>query len=203
MLERRIINGKEVRLWLPWEELGERGQNDIINLLSLPFITRPIAILPDAHVGYGVCIGSVIPTNNYLIPNAVGSDCGCGMSFVSSNLDASKLSSEILRKEILRQIRKRIPLDAYHSIKQSEEYMPQGSHYEEVLSKAPVCSRKYDSSLKMIGTLGGGNHFLELQKNSEGKLCIMVHSGSRGLGGYINELYTKLAKKYEDWFFLV
>lgn len=137
-------------------------------------------------------IGGVLATKNAVIPNAVGVDIGCGMCAVKTSVRVDELTPEILRKGILRGIRKQIPLGRdRHKTPQPEEYMPQGFDID---ATTTVVARQINAARKQIGTLGGGNHFIELQRDDEGYLWIMIHSGSRNLGKQVGEFYNQKAE---------
>ena len=143
-------------------------------------------------------IGGVLATKGVVIPNAVGVDIGCGMCAVKTSLKVAGIPSEVLRKQILRGIRKQIPLGFdHHKEAQDEACMPHGFD----IDKMTVVKRQYVSATKQVGTLGGGNHFLELQKDTDGTLWIMIHSGSRNLGAQVGSYYNEKAKVLNKrWF---
>lgn len=182
------INNTPIKLWV--RTLDVHAWKEVCDLASLPFVFNHIALMPDAHGGKGMPIGGVLATKNVVIPNAVGVDIGCGMCAVKSNLNIHDISQEILRKQILRGIRKRIPLGmARHKVIQDEQLMPQGFEIDAM----SVIKRQYNSALKQLGTLGGGNHFIELQRDAEDHLWIMIHSGSRNLGKLVCDYYNEKA----------
>lgn len=188
-MEVKVINNVVVKNWAT--SLDEHGQKEVENLCLLPFIHHHLALMPDAHGGKGMPIGGVLATKNVVIPNAVGVDIGCGMCAVKTNIRVENLTDEIIRKQILRGIRKQIPLGRdHHKQKQDEKYMPQGFE----IGSMNVVSRQIDSAMKQVGTLGGGNHFIELQKDEEGLVWIMIHSGSRNLGKQVGEYYNEKAE---------
>jgi tRNA-splicing ligase RtcB len=153
--------------------------------------------MPDTHEGYGMPIGGVLATQGVIIPNAVGVDIGCGMCAVKTNIFAESVSKEHV-KQILSGIRELVPLGFDHHKKQQDEsLMPQGFNPEEL----HVVKNQYASALKQIGTLGGGNHFIELQRCNEGYLWIMAHSGSQYLVKQVAVYYKRKKKKLnERWF---
>ncbi|MDD3877953.1 MAG: RtcB family protein [Bacteroidales bacterium] len=178
-----------IKLWL--DEPDEGTLRQVKNLANLPFIYKHVALMPDAHSGYGMPIGGVIATEGVIIPHAVGSDIGCGMCAVRTNKMAEEMSKDIL-KSVMSEIRKRIPLGFEHHIeRQHESLMPQGHNLEEL----KVVRSNYISALKQVGTLGGGNHFIEIQKDESGFIWIMLHSGSRNIGLKVAEYYNNRAKK--------
>ena len=184
----KTINNRLVKIWT--DNVEESAMSQIENLTTLPFLFHHLAIMPDVHAGMGMPIGGVLACKDVVIPNAVGVDIGCGMCAVKTNWKVSDIPVEVLRKEIMRGIRKRIPLGMdHHKEAQDEKYLPQG--YD--LDKLEVVNRRQHSIRHEVGTLGGGNHFIELQKDEEDTLWIMIHSGSRNLGKQVGDFYNKLA----------
>ena len=184
----RVITTEKlpIKMWL--EEIEDGALAQIKNLANLPFAFKHIAIMPDSHQGYGMPIGGVLATKGVIIPNAVGVDIGCGMCAVKTSL--TDIDTETL-KNIMGEIRKVIPVGFNkHNEKQNESLMPEAPDMLPV-----ICSREYNNALKSLGTLGGGNHFIEIQKGSDGHIWIMIHSGSRNLGKQVADYYNKIAIK--------
>ena len=179
---------KPIKLWL--EDMDSGAMAQAKNLANFPFAHSHIAIMPDAHLGYGMPIGGVMATEGVVIPNAVGVDIGCGMCAQQTSLRS--LESDKLRA-LLAHIRKTIPLGFKHHKKaQNRHLMPKpgpGVSIEDL----QIVSRQYESGRTQLGTLGGGNHFIEIQKGSDGFIWIMIHSGSRNLGYRVADFYNKLA----------
>jgi tRNA-splicing ligase RtcB len=174
-----------IKMWL--DDIEEGALQQAKNLANLPFAFRNIAIMPDSHQGFGMPIGGVLATDGVIIPNAVGVDIGCGMCAVQTTM--REIDRETLKK-ILEKIRNAIPLGFNHHKKnQDPELMPNSTDMEYVVNA------EYDSALKQIGTLGGGNHFIEFQNDSDGHIWIMIHSGSRNIGKQVADYYNKLADK--------
>jgi len=192
-----------IKLWLDDIEDGALKQAN--NLANLPFAFRHIAIMPDAHQGFGMPIGGVMATENVIVPNAVGVDIGCGMCSVKTSL--TEINKDTLKK-IMGEIRKVVPTGFNkHQEKQDENLMPKPhKEVQDVKNnvwshECEIINQEYDNALKSLGTLGGGNHFIEIQKGSDGHIWIMIHSGSRNLGYKVADYYDKLAKKLnEKWF---
>jgi len=181
-----------IKLWI--DELEEGALEQAKNLANFPFAVKHIALMPDCHQGFGMPIGGVMATREVIVPNAVGVDIGCGMCAVQTSLEG------ISRKEftdIMSGIRSRIPLGHKHHKKaRDRSRMPT----EEPPGDLPVVSREYESATRQLGTLGGGNHFIEMQKGSDGQIWIMVHSGSRNIGKQVADHYNRLAIKLnEEW----
>ncbi|MDD3356841.1 MAG: RtcB family protein [Dysgonamonadaceae bacterium] len=172
-----------IKLWLDDLEPGALQQAKDLANLSIAF--RHIAIMPDAHQGYGMPIGGVLATKDAIIPNAVGVDIGCGMCSLRTNL--KHIEQDDLKK-VMGIIRQTIPVGfKHHKKRQDESWMPP-------LEKGlRIVSQEYESATFQIGTLGGGNHFIEIQKGTDGYVWIMVHSGSRNIGYTVAEYYHKKA----------
>lgn len=183
------MNNGTVKMWL--NQLDAHAWEEVNNLTTLPFLYHHLALMPDAHGGKGMPIGGVLATKGAVVPNAVGVDIGCGMCAVKTSLRVEEISQEVLRKQILRDIRKQIPLGMeHHKTAQDEQYMPAGFDTDSMT----VVKRQLASARKQLGTLGGGNHFIELQRCEEGYLWIMLHSGSRNLGKMVGDYYNQLAE---------
>lgn len=183
-----------------WCENPEEGAiEQAKNLANLPFAFKQICLMPDTHQGYGMPIGGVLATKDVVIPNAVGVDIGCGMC--AARTSAAYINQETLKKilggtkEYHGGIRSCIPVGFNHqSKKQDEKWMPL------VTGSLPIVEQEYQSATKQVGTLGGGNHFIEIQKDEEGIIWIMLHSGSRNIGYKVADHYNNLAKTLnEKW----
>jgi len=187
-METIMLNNRPVKIWAT--DIGGNTMEQINNLTTLPFLYHHLAIMADAHAGMGMPIGGVLACRDAVIPNAVGVDIGCGMCAVKTNIPASRLTPDVLRKQVMRGIRQRIPLGMdHHQEAQDEATMPQGHDTD----RMTVVSRQLTSARRQVGTLGGGNHFIELQRDPEGMLWVMLHSGSRNLGKQVGDYYNKLA----------
>ncbi|NQU81712.1 MAG: RtcB family protein [Bacteroidetes bacterium] len=181
-----------IKLWL--NEIEDGAMKQAINLANLPFAFNHIVIMPDCHQGYGMPIGGVLATKGVVIPNAVGVDIGCGMSAVRTSLNDINISR---LRTIMYGIRDLVPLGfKHHKKSRNPERMPEGESMK--IDDLPVVSREYNSALYQLGTLGGGNHFIEIQKGSDGFIWLMVHSGSRNIGKQVADHYNNLAMKLND-----
>ena len=187
-------NKLPIKMWLDDMESGAIDQAS--NLANLPFAFKHIAIMPDAHQGYGMPIGGVMATKGVIIPNAVGVDIGCGMCAVKTSLTNIEIGS---LKNILGEIRRQIPVGFNKHKKNQDDKLLPGSNdfinYREEQWESTVISQQLENARKSIGTLGGGNHFIEIQKGDDGHIWIMIHSGSRNLGFTVAKHYNDLAKK--------
>src|SRR5215216_4677623 len=161
------------------------------NLANHPLARQHVALMPDFHVGYGMPIGGVFATKGGVVPNAVGVDIGCGMIACRTTLQADDLSRELLQS-IRQRIRDRVPVGngprGNHSRSQS---LWSGALATENTALKPLL----DGTRKQIGTLGGGNHFIEVQRDEEGHVWLMVHSGSRGIGKKVCDHYDGKARR--------
>lgn len=183
----KVINTerKPIKLWL--DDIEDGALEQAKNLANLPFTFRHVAIMPDSHQGYGMPIGGVLATEGVVIPNAVGVDIGCGMCAVETNID--EINMDVLKK-IMGDIRKAVPVGfAHHQKEQSFDFMP--SFTSEL--ESGIVDHEFKNALTQIGTLGGGNHFIEIQKAVNGHVWIMIHSGSRNFGFKVAHHYNEKA----------
>lgn len=179
-------------LWL--DTLEEEALLQARHLANLPCAFHHVAIMADAHVGYGMPIGGVLATIGAVIPNGVGVDIGCGMQAVRTGL--VDLDLPVLKK-ILSALRDAVPLGfKHHNRPRPVETMPDSGDMDREM---PMVAREFESARRQVGTLGGGNHFIEIQRGSDQRIWLMVHSGSRNIGykvaGHYNELAVRMAKK--------
>ena len=174
-------DGLPIKMWL--SDIEDSALDQARNLARLPFAFSHIALMPDAHLGYGMPIGGVMATKGVVVPNAVGVDIGCGMLAVRTSF--RELSLDQI-KAVMGAIRKAVPVGFNrHSSPVHPGLMP------EPLIDGGVVGQQIESARKQLGTLGGGNHFIEIQQGSDGHVWLMIHSGSRNLG-------LKVAKHYND-----
>jgi len=180
------IKSEKLPIYLWAKDIEEGALMQANNLANHPFAFHHIAIMPDVHEGYGMPIGGVLATEKVIIPNAVGVDIGCGVTARKTSLKG--VSKEDL-KNILGKIREEIPVGfAHYKVSQDKINMPKFNFSKEI-------EKEYESALHQVGTLGGGNHFIEIQKDSKEYIWIMVHSGSRNLGFKVAHFYNHLAKE--------
>ena len=190
-MEVKIINNRPVKIWTDYVE--ENAMQQIENLTTLPFLFHHLAIMPDVHAGMGMPIGGVLACKDAVIPNAVGVDIGCGMlvwDLGFDNIDMSILD---------RIINDNIPSGFnVHEKRLSSELV--SLMYNEILRFLPPCKQYFDLDyvLRSLGTLGGGNHFIEVDVDDEGRKYLVVHSGSRNLGVKICQHFQQLASRQCD-----
>lgn len=198
-----------IKSWIPDEEIEESALQQAFNLSNLPFVFKHIALMPDCHMGYGMPIGGILATKDIIIPNAVGVDIGCGMIAVKTSL--KEIDKETIKKIMggskgyKSGIRTKIPVGFNkHSKKQSHIHMPSTNPIYDSFKQRDIDSivlQNHEKALKQIGTLGGGNHFIEIQKGSDNHIWIMIHSGSRNIGYQVAKHYNNLAKELnKKWY---
>ena len=180
-----------IKSWCDILDDGTREQ--ALNLANHPVTRKWVALMPDAHAGYGMPIGGVILCENAVIPNAVGVDIGCGVRAVKTGFNASAFDKQTLRK-ISDEIKKVIPVGfGVHQEPQQwdgfEEYIETATN----LGWGWFTPDVFKRARRSLGTLGGGNHFIELQRDDGDCLWVMIHSGSRNLGKQIADHYHKWA----------
>lgn len=190
-----------VKIWLEDESrLEESCLEQAYHLSQLPFLHKWVCLMPDTHAGKGMPIGGVIATKDVIIPNAVGVDIGCGMDFIPTNIHVEDIrgiqtGNGTLIQSIIGSIMRAIPLNTerYKTPQESEvldRAQQEMDRYEENGELVPLIRDGYFQ----VGSLGGGNHFIELQEDQEGFLCIMIHSGSRHLGKAICDHFHEKAR---------
>ncbi len=178
-----------IKMWL--DDIEDGALEQAKNLANLAFLHKHVAIMPDAHQGYGMPIGGVLATRGVVVPNAVGVDIGCGVIAVKTSI--TDITQEQV-KQVMGKIRDIVPVGFEHH-KDSQHWIG--------FSEAPsikIIQQEAHSATKQLGTLGGGNHFIEIQKDTDGFVWLMVHSGSRNLGYKIARAYHEIAKALcEKW----
>jgi tRNA-splicing ligase RtcB len=189
MVKSIFTNGLEIKLWT--DDIEKGAYKQILNLANHPYAIKHIAIMPDCHEGFGMPIGGVMATTGVVIPNAVGVDIGCGMSAIRTSL--TEICTNDL-KSIMSRIRSVIPLGfKHHNRSQGDHRMPDPVVLGFDPLELPVVLKEYESALRQVGTLGGGNHFIEIQKGDDGFIWIMIHSGSRNIGKQVADYYNRKA----------
>lgn len=192
-----------VKIWT--DDVGERSIEQLTNIASLPFIHHHVAAMPDVHLGIGATIGSVIATHKAIIPAAVGVDLGCGMLACRLSLTANELDERTLKK-VFGQISRDVPVGrAQHEDKRAliDYAKPFEARLDVMTQKHPQLLKafgKFSKWINQMGTLGGGNHFIEICLDEEQRVWVMLHSGSRGIGNALADYFIKLARQdMERW----
>ena len=196
--------GVPVRAWVRGVALEPAARQQLLNLAKLGIVYRHIAAMPDVHWGIGATVGSVVPTQHAIIPAAVGVDIGCGMMAVETTLTASQLPDNL--KDLRTAIEKAVPhgrthnggrgdRGAWHKIpaRQEDAWRHLRAGYERIVGKHPKLGQGND--VNHLGTLGTGNHFIEVCLDERDHVWFMLHSGSRGVGNRIGTYFIDLAKR--------
>ncbi|MES2820591.1 MAG: RtcB family protein [Pseudomonadota bacterium] len=198
-----VANGKPIKLWTQGVPVEAEAKQQLINTAKLPFIFKHLAVMPDVHLGKGSTIGSVIPTLGAVIPAAVGVDIGCGMMAARTSLTASDLPDNLggLRDAIERAVPHGRTSTRSGRDKGAWENVPTATdqawgnlagRFKLITDKQPRLEKT--NNRKHLGTLGTGNHFIEVCLDEAQRVWFMLHSGSRGVGNAIGSLYIELAK---------
>lgn len=199
-----VNNGKPIKLWTEGVPVEDDARKQLMNTASMPFIFRHLAVMPDVHLGKGSTIGSVIPTRGAIIPAAVGVDIGCGMMAARTSLTAADLPDQLhgLRSAIEAAVpHGRTPPRLSRRDKGAWEKPPAAVDaqwktllpgFERITEKYPRL--KNTNNYKHLGTLGTGNHFIEVCLDEVDRVWFMLHSGSRGVGNAIGNLFIELAQ---------
>jgi len=192
-----------VKIWT--EDVDERSKQQLTNIASLPFIHHHVAAMPDAHLGIGATIGSVIATHKAIIPAAVGVDIGCGMVACRLSITGNDLTEKSLRK-VFEQISRDVPVGrAQHQDDQAlvDAAKPFSRRLSTMTQKHPQLLKafgKFSKWVNQMGTLGGGNHFIEVCLDESNQVWVMLHSGSRGIGNALASYFIELARRdMERW----
>ena len=204
-------NGKPIKMWTRGVPVEDAAVQQLRNVASLPFIHKWVAAMPDVHWGMGATVGSVIPTVGAIVPAAVGVDLGCGMMAVRTSMTASDLPDD------LRAVRTAIEAAVPHGrsanggrgdrgawgdvpVRQVEAWKALGPRFDVITDKHPKIARS--NNLNHLGTLGTGNHFIEVCLDETQQVWFMLHSGSRGVGGRIGSYFIEKAKEEMRRFFI-
>jgi tRNA-splicing ligase RtcB (3'-phosphate/5'-hydroxy nucleic acid ligase) len=181
-------------------EIEPEARTQLVNISRLPIVHHHVAAMPDVHLGIGATVGSVIPTRRAIIPAAVGVDIGCGMMATRLSLTGNELDEASLRK-VFAQISRDVPVGfGQHSDRDART--DSAKRFKKTLSRilqkhAGIQKRvgRNSSWVHQLGTLGGGNHFIEVCLDESNRVWAMLHSGSRGIGNAIGTYFIELAKK--------
>jgi tRNA-splicing ligase RtcB len=193
-----------VKAWTKGVEVDENTMQQVFNIASMPFIHKHVALMPDAHLGKGATVGSVIATKGAIIPAAVGVDIGCGMMAYQLSLKSSDLPDNL--SGIRSSIEAAVPhgrtnngaagdRGAWGNLPEPNAIRWQilADEYEKIVAKHPGARAR--NTANHMGTLGTGNHFIELCLDEDGAVWVMLHSGSRGVGNKIGDYFITKAKE--------
>lgn len=197
---RFMLNQGQVPVKIFTQDVDAASLQQLGAMAQLPFIHSHIAAMPDVHHGIGATVGSVIPTKGAIIPAAVGVDIGCGMNAIRLSLKAADLPDNLYK--VRSAIEKLVPI----GFEEHNSPTVQGATLTNMAKHLAVITDKHPGLLKMmknfprtwakqLGTLGGGNHFIELCLDESQDVWVMLHSGSRGIGNCIGRYFIEKAKK--------
>lgn len=188
---------KPILIWVKDEKDVDPGAlQQLLDVASLPFIFRHVAAMPDIHKGYGITIGGVVACDNVVVPYFVGKDKGCGMRYISTNLKASNLTRETIIS-IRRLVRKEVPIGMGKSHDKMQDWDGFDYYWDDIINQPGwFTPEKWRLFKRSLGTLGGGNHFMEIQETDEGNIGLMIHSGSRNLGSTLCDYHHNKAKEF-------
>ncbi|HYG53653.1 MAG TPA: RtcB family protein [Burkholderiales bacterium] len=197
---RQEINEGRVPVKVYTEAIEPAARAQLVNISRLPFVHHHVAAMPDVHLGIGATVGSVIPTHKAIIPAAVGVDIGCGMMAARTSLTGNHLDEQSLRK-VFNQIVRDVPV-GFEQHGDRDARTDTAAHFRKdlrrILDKHPGIEKrvgKNSSWVHQLGTLGGGNHFIEVCLDESNGVWVMLHSGSRGIGNAIGSYFIELAKR--------
>jgi tRNA-splicing ligase RtcB len=183
----------KIKTFIPWEEIEVEAQEQVINTSKLPFLFKWVAVMPDVHFGKGATVGTVLATKGAIVPAAVGVDIGCGMIAVKTNLKKNQLGD---LAKIRQGIERRIPMSAG---KFNGTIQPSAQEKIDILEKTDgieTANKLSPNWREQLGTLGGGNHFIEVCLDENEDVWLTLHSGSRGVGNKIGVHYIKVAQNH-------
>jgi tRNA-splicing ligase RtcB (3'-phosphate/5'-hydroxy nucleic acid ligase) len=206
-----VPGGVPVRSWTVGVPFEQKAREQVLRVAALPFIHKWVAVMPDVHAGLGATIGSVIPTVGAVMPSAVGVDIGCGMMAVRTTLGAAVLPTDLapLRELIERAVPHGRTNNGGRGDKGAwgnppprvtEAWAELEPGYRSIVAKHPRLDR--GSTLEHLGTLGTGNHFIEVCLDEDDQVWIMLHSGSRGVGNRMGSDFVEMAKREAQRWFL-
>ena len=202
---KEIITTQRVPVKIWTDDVDERSKQQLSNIASLPFIHHHVAAMPDVHLGIGATIGSVIATHKAIIPAAVGVDIGCGMVACRLSITGNELDEKSLKK-VFDQITRDVPVGrAQHKDNNVliHAALPFEARLDAMTEKHPQLLKafgKFSKWMNQMGTLGGGNHFIEVCLDESNQVWVMLHSGSRGIGNALASYFIELARQdMERW----
>ncbi|MDH5178324.1 MAG: RtcB family protein [Gammaproteobacteria bacterium] len=197
---KKLITKGKVPVKIYTDDIEHEAYQQLYNIAQLPFVHSHIAAMPDVHYGKGATVGSVIPCKGAIIPAAVGVDIGCGMNAMRLSIKAKDLPDNL--KRVRSAIEAAIPVgfDMHKTDKARDSTIRAlGVGLDEVLQKHPkilkMQKKPYQTWIRQLGTLGGGNHFIEICLDENDDVWIMLHSGSRGIGNVIGQYFIRQAQK--------
>ena len=196
---KQVIDEGRVPVKVYTDDVEASARQQLVNISKLPIVYHHVAAMPDVHTGIGATVGSVIATDSAIIPAAVGVDIGCGMIASRTTLKAGDLDDKAL-KRVYDQIVRDVPLGRnQHSESRALVHAarPLERDLKRILSRHPAVEKRFPRAqnwVQQMGTLGGGNHFIEICLDESQRVWAMLHSGSRGIGNAIGTYFIELAR---------
>lgn len=185
----------KIKTFIPWDEIEPEAQEQIKNTASMPFVFRHVAVMPDCHYGKGSTVGTVLATQGAIIPAAVGVDIGCGMIAVKTSLKKSDLENLGKTLTALRiSIERSIPMSAGRFNQKITESAQKRIDELKSMPGINTANNLSKNWPEQLGTLGGGNHFIEICTDQDDTIWVTLHSGSRGVGNKIGNFYISVAQ---------
>lgn len=207
--------GRPVKAWIKGVAFDDKTEQQLLQTAQLPFIFKHVAAMPDCHLGKGSTVGSVIPTKGAIIPAAVGVDLGCGMVAARTSLNANDLPDDL--KPLRLALESVLPVgqsdwskglfatqDRLQIYRQRGErtWLSLEKKHRDLLERHPKLDGAHRDPMRQMGTLGGGNHFVELCLDEQGHVWLMLHSGSRGIGNRIGSYFIHHARQEMERLFI-
>ncbi|HVK22606.1 MAG TPA: RtcB family protein [Actinokineospora sp.] len=186
----------DIRLWARPETVEAQAMRQLQNIAALPWVFKHVAVMPDVHYGKGATVGSVIAMRDAVSPAAVGVDIGCGMTAVRTSLTANDLPASLAK--LRSKIEAAVPVG--FGAHKNEAFTDRDARdwptfWKTLDDLTPAVKRNHGKALQQMGTLGGGNHFIEICVDTDKQVWVMLHSGSRGIGNLLAQHHIEVAQK--------
>jgi tRNA-splicing ligase RtcB len=194
-----------VKVWA--SDLEEEAERQVVNTANLPFIFRHVALMPDAHFGRGATIGSVLATRGAIVPAAVGVDIGCGMTAVKLQFGSELLGSPSQLAELRHSIERAVPVGRFGhkelDERRGQAWIDLGENTLDQVKGPPGYNTNLVKNAQLqLGSLGGGNHFIEICRDKQDQVWVMLHSGSRNIGKVLAERHIEKARDIMKAYFI-
>jgi tRNA-splicing ligase RtcB (3'-phosphate/5'-hydroxy nucleic acid ligase) len=197
---KQTLEGGKVPVQVWTDELDSATRQQLLNVASLPIVFDHVAAMPDVHLGKGATVGSVIATKQAIIPASVGVDIGCGMCAARTTLTTNDVDEKTLTA-VFHQISRDVPV-GFQQHEPDRAAVGKARRFErglkQIFERHPELPKrigKHSDWMRQLGTLGGGNHFIEICLDETGSVWVLLHSGSRGIGNAIGTYFIELARQ--------
>ena len=207
----KIIEGGKVPIYSWCPDLEPQALEQMKVIADLPFVYHHVALMPDSHLGNNMCIGGVVACKDVVVPDFVGSDCGCGVCTIKTSLRKEDLMDREFRKRILHSFTRSIPVGFSHNDSRRKDAIKEGyiANVDHIINESRVVNATYSPFTKgtesdliygQLGTLGGGNHWASIEYDENGNVWILLHSGSRNIGKQLNDYFDEIAiNRNQKW----